>query len=57
MPEAPKEFVTLEVDAEDMELIRKTAHKISPSTRQMGFNSLSKLLKQLEKSIENKLTK
>ncbi|MCK5368319.1 MAG: hypothetical protein KAQ62_07185, partial [Cyclobacteriaceae bacterium] len=34
------------------EMIRKTAHKIIPSTRQMGFDRFTSLLKQLEKTIE-----
>ena len=36
----------------DFEMIRKTAHKIIPSTRQMGFDRFTSLLKQLEKTIE-----
>ena len=38
----------------DMETISKTAHKIIPSTRHMGFNRLADQLKQLELHIINK---
>jgi len=39
-------------DGMDWESIRKSAHKIIPSSRQMGFDDFAILLKKLEKSIE-----
>jgi hypothetical protein len=42
----------LRSEDQDFEAIRKTAHKIVPSTRQMGFEKFTSLLKQLEVTIE-----
>lgn len=47
-----KALMVFKSEERDHQAIRKIAHKILPSTREMGFDHLASLLKQLEEYIE-----